>query len=161
MRPAAPPSLVIAPVSGEAEIAAARALLVEYGASLDFSLDFQAFDAELARLPGKYAPPDGRLLLARLGGSVAGCVALHRWDATAAEMERLYVRPAARGARVGRALAEEAIVQARMLGYRRMLLHTVPTMRAALALYRDLGFRDIAPYRPIPIPGAVFLEREL
>ena len=134
-----------------------RALFREYAESLPFALDFQDFDRELAELPGAYAPPGGALLLAR----GAGCVGLRPIDATTCEMKRLYVSPAARGTGLGRRLAEEVVAEARRLGYTRMRLDTVPGMDAAQALYERLGFREIPPYRPNPIPGARFLELEL
>ena len=135
-----------------------RALFLEYARELGFSLCFQGFDDELARLPGAYAPPRGALLLA----PSQGCVALRPLDATAAEMKRLYVRPSARGQGVGRALAQAVIDEARALGYCRMVLDTVAgTMDSAIALYRALGFREIAPYYQNPLPGALYLELDL
>ena len=143
------------------DIATARKLFEEYGASLGFSLCFQGFDRELAGLPGDYAPPAGRLLLLTEDGQIAGCVALRRLDAETCEMKRLYVRPEFRGRSLGRALAEEIIRQARGLGYARLRLDTVPSMAAAIALYRDLGFREIAPYRENPVPGVLYFELRL
>jgi putative acetyltransferase len=137
-------------------------LFLEYANSLGFSLCFQSFDQELAGLPGDYAPPDGSLLLAEFEGQAAGCVALHRLGPDACEMKRLYLRPQFRGQGAGRALAESAIAAAVEIGYRRMRLDTVePAMRDAVALYRQLGFIEIAPYRPNPIPGAIYMELEL
>lgn len=143
------------------DVATARKLFEEYGTSLGFSLCFQGFDKELAGLPGDYAPPAGRLLLLTEDGQVAGCVALRRLDAETCEMKRLYVRPEFRGRSLGRALAEEIIRQARGLGYPRLRLDTVPSMAAAIALYRDLGFREIAPYRENPVPGVLYFELPL
>jgi ribosomal protein S18 acetylase RimI-like enzyme len=145
---------------GEA-LAAARQLFEEYAASLDISLCFQGFDEELSSLPGAYAPPRGRLLLASRGKESAGCVALRPLEPEICEMKRLYVRPAYRSDGVGRLLAERVIHEAAMAGYRRMRLDTLPTMEAALALYRRLGFREIAPYTANPVKGAVFLELQL
>jgi carbonic anhydrase len=147
--------------AGDDDVARARELFLEYGASLGFSLCFQDFDAELARLPGEYAPPDGRLLLATYDGALAGCVALRRWADASCEMKRLYVRPAFRGTGLGRALAERVIAEGRAAGYARMLLDTVPTMTAALALYHAHGFRDVAAYRANPVPGATFMALDL
>ena len=135
-----------------------RALFLEYARDLGFSLCFQGFDEELARLPGDYAPPRGALLLA----PGQGCVALRPLEATAAEMKRLYLRPAARGQGLGRALAQAAIDEARALGYARVVLDTIEgTMDAAIAMYRGLGFREIAPYYQNPIQGALYLELQL
>ena len=145
---------------GEA-LEAARQLFQEYAASLGFSLCFQGFDRELAGLPGGYAPPGGRLLLACRGKEIAGCVALRPLEPGTCEMKRLYVRQAYRTGGVGRLLAERVIHEAGTAGYRLMRLDTLPTMEAALQLYRRLGFREIAPYTTNPVEGAVFLELQL
>ena len=145
-----------------AQIAQARELFLEYAASLGFSLCFQGFDKELAELPGDYAPPDGRLLLAEYDGKLAACVALHKLESGICEMKRLYLRPQFRGKGLGRALAERIIADARQIGYHRMRLDTVePVMKDAVAMYRKLGFSEIAPYRPNPIAGAMYMELEL
>lgn len=138
-----------------------RRLFREYADSLAIDLCFQDFEAELAGLPGKYAPPRGRLLLAWDGDSAAGCVALRPIGGDAGEMKRLYVRPAWRGARVGRLLAERVCREAREAGYARICLDTLATMDAALALYRSLGFTPVAPYVFNPVPGAIFLGLDL
>jgi GNAT superfamily N-acetyltransferase len=136
-----------------------RELFLEYARSLDFSLCFQSFDQELAGLPGDYAPPRGRLLLAELEGKPAGCVALHAIDAELAEMKRLYVRPEFRGKRVGMRLVEAIISEAHKVGYRRMRLDTVePVMKAAVAMYRRFGFREIPAYRENPMQGTLYME---
>ena len=154
---------MIARVAGPgAQLEAVRALFLDYARSLGFSLCFQGFDEELRTLPGMYAPPRGRLLLAMEGDAPAGCVGLHEWDAQIAEMKRLYVRPAFRGRGLGRILTDAALADARALGYRSIRLDTIPTlMQPAIALYRELGFREIPPYRDNPIPGALYLELQL
>lgn len=154
---------MIARVAGPgAQLEAVRALFLDYAQSLGFSLCFQGFDEELRTLPGMYAPPRGRLLLAMEGDAPAGCVGLHEWNAQIAEMKRLYVRPAFRGRGLGRILTDAALADARALGYRSIRLDTIPTlMQPAIALYRELGFREIPPYRDNPIPGALYLELHL
>ena len=150
-----------------AQIAQARELFLEYAQSLGFSLCFQNFDTELAGLPGDYAPPEGRLLLAEYEGQLAGCVALHKLaaqkdDDGICEMKRLYLRLQFRGKGLGRVLADRVIAEARQIGYRRMRLDTVePLMKDAVAMYRKIGFQEIAPYRPNPIAGALYMELQL
>lgn len=137
----------------------AHKLFLEYADSLGFSLSFQGFDEELKNLPGAYAPPRGRLLLAHNEGQTAGCVALRQRDHQVCEMKRLYVRPACRGKGVGRILVDRVIAEARTIGYERMRLDTIESsMQDAIALYRRRGFREIAPYRSNPIAGALYLE---
>jgi len=171
------------------EIEEVRRLLREYEASLGVSLCFQGFERELAELPGEYAPPGGRLLLCSAGVSPAvagasrsrtrgqdahatagetpalhqavGCVALRRIDDESCEMKRLYLRPGFRGRGAGRVLAVAIIGEARRIGYKKMRLDTLPSMREAMALYETLGFKRIEPYRYNPIEGAVFAELEL
>jgi putative acetyltransferase len=154
--------LVLVSAETLAQIAQVRELFLEYAKSLGFSLCFQGFDKELAELPGDYAPPTGRLLLAEYHGELAGCVALHKLDSEICEMKRLTLRPNFRGRGLGRALAEAIIAEARSIGYRRMRLDTVePAMKDAVGLYRKLGFKEIGPYRPNPIAGAMYMELEL
>jgi len=144
------------------QISLARTLFQEYGASLGFSLCFQNFDKELAGLPGDYAPPNGRLLIAYLEGEAAGCVALHEFEPGISEMKRLYVRPAFRGKRVGLALANAIIAAAREIGYKKMRLDTVPSeMADAVKMYGRLGFKEIEPYRVNPQPGTMYMELDL
>src|SRR5258708_13614374 len=145
-----------------AQIAQARELFLEYAQSLGFSLCFQNFDQELAGLPGDYAPPSGRLLLAECNGQLAACVALHKLEVDICEMKRLYLRPQFRGHGLGRALAERIITEARKIGYHSMRLDTVePVMKDAVAMYLKLGFKEIAPYRPNPIAGPIYMELKL
>ena len=153
--------VTVRPADGPADVATARELFLEYAASLGFDLSFQDFENEVETLLGDYAPPSGCLLLAEEGGATAGCVAVRSLGDDVCEMKRLYVRPDWRNRGTGRALAGAAVRAARGLGYRRMRLDTVPGMDAAIALYRALGFRPIAPYRRNPIPGALFFERDL
>ena len=151
--------LSFAQAESPAQIAQARELFLEYAQSLGFSLCFQSFDQELANLPGDYAPPDGRLLLAEYEGQLAGCVALHKLEVGICEMKRLYLRPQFRGKGLGRLLADRIILEARQIGYRRMRLDTVePMMKDAVVMYRRLGFREIAPYCNNPIVGALYME---
>src|SRR5579862_5395484 len=152
----------IYPAESAAEIEQIRELFMEYAKSLGFSLCFQGFDQELAGLPGDYAPPDGRLLLAEFEGQLVGCGALHKIDERICEMKRLYLRTGFRGKGVGRALAEALIAEARNIGYERMRLDTVePVMKDAVAMYRRFGFREIAPYRINPMPGTLYMELDL
>jgi len=145
-----------------AQVAQARELFLEYAHSLGMNLCFQNFEQELAGLPGHYAAPSGRLLLAEYEGQLAGCVALHEWEPGVCEMKRLYLRPSFRGKGLGRVLAEAIIAEARNIGYQSMRLDTIePIMKDAVEMYRKLGFREIAPYRPNPIAGAMYMELEL
>lgn len=144
------------------QIATARRLFKEYEASLGIELSFQGFAQELAELPGAYAPPAGRLFLAATDGAEpVGCVALRPLGGGICEMKRLYVRPIARRVRLGRRLAETVIREAREIGYARMRLDTLPSMKEAFALYQSLGFREIAPYCENPIAGTRFMEFDL
>ena len=143
-----------------ADIQIARQLFEEYQRTLGVDLCFQGFAEELASLPGAYIPPSGRLLLASSDTAVVGVVALRAHGADC-EMKRLYVRPAGRGLGVGRLLATRLIDEARRAGYRRMLLDTLPMMTGAQALYRSLGFTEIAAYCNNPIAGTLYMALEL
>ena len=138
-----------------------RGLFHEYADSLGIDLDFQGFDTEVAQLPGKYAAPAGRVLLAIRGSESLGCVAMRPLNGTSCEMKRLYVRPQARGEQLGRKLAERICQEAREAGYSRICLDTLPTMVTAQQLYQRLGFRSIEPYVFNPIPGTQFLALDL
>ncbi|MFZ4806843.1 MAG: GNAT family N-acetyltransferase [Hyphomicrobiaceae bacterium] len=132
-------------------------LFREYQRSLGVDLCFQGFDAEVAGLPGSYAPPNGRLILARSAGRPVGCIALRRHDGESGEIKRLYVRPSARGLSLGSRLVAAIVEEARAIGYRRLCLDTLPEMIAAQALYERLGFRPIAAYTFNPVAGARYL----
>jgi ribosomal protein S18 acetylase RimI-like enzyme len=144
-----------------ADLIAVRALFEEYATGVGVDLGFQGFPDELAALPGRYARPRGGVWLASDGGEVVGCVALRPLDEGTCEMKRLYVRPAHRGTGLGRVLAERVLVEAAGAGYSRILLDTLPSMGGAIRLYRALGFVEVAAYCHNPIPGALFLGREL
>jgi GNAT superfamily N-acetyltransferase len=154
--------VTIFPASTPAQIAQARELFLEYASSLGFSLCFQNFGAELAALPGDYTPPEGRLLLAEWDGDLGGCGALHKLENDVCEMKRLYLRPQFRGKGIGRMMAERLIAESRAIGYRSMRLDTVgPVMKDAVAMYRKLGFKEIAAYRENPMPGTIYMELQL
>jgi putative acetyltransferase len=161
--------------SGADDIELARTLFVEYAAWLKVDLCFQGFDRELATLPGAYAPPAGRLLLAGAPGEAFGCIALRPLAATGpscgedaadgatgvGEVKRLYVRPGSRGGGWGRKLAEAVIGDARAIGYRELKLDTLEWMGEARALYAKLGFRECPKYYDNPHPGVVYMSLEL
>lgn len=156
-----PPTVRLVRPQTEEEWRRARLLVEEYAASLPIDLGFQDFAHEIGRLAEEYGPPSGAFLLAEEGGAWIGCAGLRRSGDGVAEMKRLYAVPAARGRGVGRMLARGIVDAARRLGYARVRLDTLPTMREALALYASLGFRPVAPYRFNPVEGTVFLERDL
>ena len=151
----------IAEALDAAALAACRELFIEYQQRLGVSLCFQGFDRELATLPGDYARPRGRLLLARIAGEPAGCVALRPLERGTAEMKRLFVRPAYRGMSLGRTLAECIIDEASALGYGTIKLDTLPSMRDAQRLYSILGFADTSPNNDNPIEGTRFMALDL
>ena len=144
--------------AGAQDLEDVRTLFGEYSRLVAEALCFQNFDQELEALPGLYAPPAGALLIARETDSAAGCVALRRLDAGTGEMKRMYVRDAYRGSGLGRRLALAVIEEARTRKYGRVVLDTLPKLAPAIALYRDLGFRETGPYLAAPTPGAICFE---
>jgi len=152
--------MILRSATAEPLLGQAREIFREYQISIGIDLCFQDFEHELASLPGKYAPPQGRLYLAFKDEDLAGCIALRPFDETRCEMKRLYVRPAFQGRDLGRLLAERIIAEARAIGYRAMILDTLSTMTVAVTLYQSLGFRPIPPYYVNPIPGAQYMELE-
>jgi GNAT superfamily N-acetyltransferase len=153
--------LRITQVHSQEEIQQITFLFSEYASSLDFDLSFQNFNDELANLPGGYSLPSGAILLAYYEESAAGCVAMRRLAEDVCEMKRLYVRQAFRRKKIGRALSVAIIEEARKRGYSRMRLDTVPSMKEAIQLYCNLGFKETRPYRYNPRAGAMFLELAL
>jgi len=154
-------ALALATSATSEELDLVRALFREYQQSIGTDLCFQNFESELATLPGAYAPPRGRLYLGLSSGQGACCVGLRPCDDVAAEMKRLYVRPGYRGLGYGWFLAKAVIADAKSLGYRKLVLDTLPTMKAAQAMYETLGFRDIPPYTFNPIAGTRYMGLEL
>jgi ribosomal protein S18 acetylase RimI-like enzyme len=145
----------------EQDFAHVRRLLEEYATIPGIGLCTQNFRQELADLPGAYAPPDGRLLLAHDDGVAMGCVALRNLDDGICEMKRLYVQPRYRDRKVGRDLVLAFLEQARQIGYEAIRLDTFPFMRTAIDLYRSLGFEQIEAYKPDPSPELLYLELRL
>ncbi|SKC99793.1 N-acetylglutamate synthase, GNAT family [Burkholderia sp. CF099] len=143
------------------DIDVVRAIFREYADGLGIDLGFQAFDQELAALPGKYSPPRGTILLAWRDERVIGCVALRAFEFDICEMKRLYVRPEGRGHQIGTLLAQAVVHAAKEAGYRRMRLDTLPSMKSAQRLYASLGFRPISAYVFNPVEGTQFLELEI
>lgn len=157
------PYVRIDPARCAEDVAAVAQLFRAYAASLDVDLAYQGFGAELAGLPGAYAPPRGELLLARdRNGTALGCVALRPMEVDGcAEMKRLYVPPVGRGVGLGRALIEAAIGAAIRIGYQEIRLDSLPSMTAAIRLYRRCEFMPMPPYYASPVAGTVFLRRAL
>lgn len=151
----------IRPAGIPADLEAVIAIFREYVASPTVSLAYQNYEAEFADLPGKYAEPDGRILLAWLDGAVVGCAALRRVDGQRCELKRVYVRPSARGRHIGRMLVERMIREARQAAYSTMCLDVLPEFAAARQLYETLGFVPAPPVSDNPIPGTAFLALEL
>ena len=138
-----------------------RELFNEYAAALGFHLCFQDFEQELADLPGRYAPPEGRILIATWGGKPAGCVAMKKLGEGVCEMKRFYVRTDFRGKGIGLGLAKAIVESGRAADYERMRLDTVPSMQSAIKIYESLGFVDTEPYAFNPVPGVRYLELAL
>jgi ribosomal protein S18 acetylase RimI-like enzyme len=153
--------VLIVPADADEMIPTVRELFLEYAATLGIDLCFQGFGEELRLLPGAYAPPDGRLYIAKTESAIGGCVAMRKLTAQACEMKRLYVRDEFRGVGLGRQLTETVIEDARGIGYKVMRLDTLPLMGTAITLYRKLGFKEIAPYRDNPVEGALYFELDL
>jgi GNAT superfamily N-acetyltransferase len=151
--------LKIFQVENDKDLEQVRILFEEYPKSLDFDLSFQNFAEEIANLPGEYVPPKGCLLLATYNGNLAGCAGLRELDDGVCEMKRLYVRQEFRGFKIGRALANAVIEQAKQMGYKRMRLDTA--MNVAKKLYLAMGFKEIEPYEYNPVKGAMFMELKL
>jgi ribosomal protein S18 acetylase RimI-like enzyme len=139
----------------------AKELFIEYAKSLNFELCFLDFDKEVTELPGAYSPPEGRLLLAKIEGEIAGCIALRKLEEGICEMKRLYVKPGFRGHNIGNKLVLKLIDEAKSIGYKKMRLDTVPAMQTAQKLYKSIGFKEIEPYRLNLVPCAVYMELEL
>ncbi|MBS0169694.1 MAG: GNAT family N-acetyltransferase [Nitrospira sp.] len=136
----------------------ARRLVEEYATSLNMDLSFQNFASEIEHLAREYAPPNGAFLLAEENGAFFGCVGVRLFSDNVGEVKRLYVRPAARGRGVGYLLAKSIVATAKQLGYTRLLLDTLPSMKEAQSLYISLGFTPTDPYRFNPVPGTAYLE---
>ena len=149
------------PTANKEDIESARQLFLEYAKSLNFDLCFQGFDEELKNLPGDYSPPEGELLLAYSDGKLTGCAALRKFENDICEMKRLYIRSEFRGQGIGRQVAVRVIEDAKKSGYKKMRLDTLPAMQEAIKLYKDLGFKEIEPYRYNPIEGVYYMELEL
>jgi ribosomal protein S18 acetylase RimI-like enzyme len=154
-------SPTIIQAKSEQELTAARELILEYARTLDCDPCLRSIEEDVDHLPGEYAPPEGRLLIAVVDGKAAGCVAFHKVDDKVCELRRLYLRPAYRGRHIGTVLMTAVLDEARKAGYTRARLYTLPSMKEAISLYHRLGFRDIPPYGEHVIPGAYYLEREL
>jgi GNAT superfamily N-acetyltransferase len=139
----------------------ARQFVEEYAASLDVDLSFQDFAYEVDHLSTEYAPPTGVFFLAEEDGVYVGCIGLHRFEDGVGEIKRLYVSPTGRGHGVGRLLVEGVLAAGKQLGYARLVLDTLPSMKEAQKLYASIGFAPTAPYRFNPVPGSAYLEKVL
>jgi ribosomal protein S18 acetylase RimI-like enzyme len=145
----------------DSEFSQARILFQEYATELGVDLCFQNFEHELKNIAVVYGSPAGCLLLAHAAGTIIGCVGFRPFNNGSCEMKRLYVRPSARGTKIGRGLTEELVRRARLVGYRKMLLDTLKSLEAAHSLYRSLGFREVQPYYANPLDGIVYMELDL
>jgi ribosomal protein S18 acetylase RimI-like enzyme len=152
---------IVISVAIESDIPAIKELFLEYARAIGIDLCFQNFDKELANLPGKYALPDGALLIAKSSGKVCGCVALRNFDDQVCEMKRLYVKPEFRKIGLGKDLVKRIISEAKKRGYKFMRLDTLATMQSAIKLYESFGFYEIPAYTFNPISGAVYMELKI
>ena len=159
--PTAQTRLIVRPAEFPRELETVRAIFLEYEKGTGISLCFQGFEQEVATLPGKYAPPAGRLFLAAEGGEIVGCIALRPLEQDLCEMKRLYVRPSHRGRGVGRLLAARLVEDARAIGYHTMRLDTLETWAPAVGLYRSLGFQSTPRYNDDPDPHTLFMALRL
>ena len=156
-----PVKLRILGADDHVELEQVRQFFRNYAAWLGVDLDYQNFGDEMASLPGAYAAPAGRLFFAEFEGRPAGCVGIRPSSDGVCEMKRLYVEPDVRGNGIGRQLALAAIKAAKALGYRKVMMDTLPAMRIAVKLYRELGFKEAPAYYPTPVEGALFLALDL
>jgi putative acetyltransferase len=154
-------TVVISEAISIPDLVAAKELFQQYAAEIGVDLCFQGFAEELAALPGKYAPPEGRLLLAKADDRIAGCVALRKLGDDVCEMKRLYVLPEFRARKAGRELALRIVREAAEIGHTTMYLDTLASMHAARRLYRSLGFEQIAPYYHNPLDGVIYMALQL
>jgi GNAT superfamily N-acetyltransferase len=139
----------------------AKELFLEYASELEFDLCFQNFEEELKQLSKQYGKPEGILYLVKHGNNFAGCAGVRKFSEGICELKRMYLRQSLRGKGAGRLLLNKTIEGARKLGYGIMRLDTLPRMTAAIALYKESGFREIEPYRPNPVVGAKYYEKDL
>src|SRR2546429_5514570 len=151
---------IVAATSAE-DLKAVKALFKEYWDSFGFTPCFQNFDSEMAALPGKYEPPQGRLALALVGGEPAGCIALRPIDAMRCEAKRLYVKPRFRSQGIGKALLDWLIAEARSAGYTEMVGDTMPVMERAISMYERIGFERTEPYANDATAGAIYIRLRL
>lgn len=139
----------------------AKDLFLEYANSLNFELCFQDFEKEIFDLPAQYSEPTGCIILCYENEKPIGCVGLRQFAEGICEMKRLYLINEARGKGIGRVLAEEIVEKAKELGYQKMQLDTIETMKEAISLYKSMGFKKIPAYRYNPIQGVIYMEMEL